>query len=119
MSSRALTAAAAATLILLISAAHAWNIEKVKYNTSSDELTIEYSFSPFEFLYAFFIGGGEYTKAITHEIVFGNYTIIEAGYSNVRITLQGNITFSHPVNIYIEKENESYYLVNVTSFVPE
>ncbi len=117
MSSKALIAMA--TLIFLISTAYAWNIEKVRYNTSDYELTIEYSFSPFEFLYAFFIGGGEYTKAITYEIVSGNYTIVEAGYDNVKIYVNGSITFSHPVNVFIEKGNESYYLVNITNFTPE
>ena len=110
------TLTAVIALILMSSVTLAWDVEWIRYNTTSNELVIDFSFSPFEFLYAFFIGGGEYTKALAEDIISGNYTIVEAGYSSVKIELNGNITFLHPVNIYIENGNESYYITNATNF---
>ncbi len=109
---------AAVVLILMSSVAMAWDIGEINYNATTKEMIIEYSFSPFEFLYSFFIGGGEYTKTITAELIKGNYTVIEAGYSSVKISVRGNISFDHPVNIYIYNFGEGYYITNVTEFLP-
>ncbi len=109
----------AITLILMSTTVLAWDVGQVSYNVTNNEMTIQYSFSPFEFLYSFFIGGGEYIKSITAEFITGNYTVVEAGYSTVKISVDGNISFSHPVNIYIQEMNESHLIVNVTAFSPE
>ncbi len=106
-------------LLFISSSAMAWDVDSLHYNATTDEMIVHYSFGPFEMLYTFFIGGGDYTKTITSEFVSGNYSIVEAGYSDAKIIVLGNITFAHPVNINVTYENGSYYLLNVTSFSPE
>ena len=104
--------------ILISSSASAWDVSEVVYNATTNEMVIHYSFSTFELLYSFFIGGGEYTKSVTSEFINGNYSVIEAGYSDVVLNIYGNVTFTYPVNITVLMGNESYYIVNVTTFNP-
>jgi len=104
--------------ILISSSASAWEVSEVVYNATTNEMVIHYSFSTFEFLYTFFIGGGEYTKSITSEFINGNYSVIEAGYSDVVLNIYGDVTFTNPVNITVLTGNESHYIVNVTTFNP-
>jgi len=101
-----------AALILMISTASAWEIKSTEFDVVNKTLTIKFELNPFERILLLILGG-DYTKQITESYIEGNYTLISAGYEQVKINVHGTISFKKPTEVLI-KNGDYYYLINTT-----
>lgn len=104
-------------VFLLIPTVSAWEVKSIEYDTVNKTLTISYDLNLFEKIILLVLGG-DYTKDITENLINGNYTIISAGYDQVKIRIDGWISFGEPTEILI-KNGEVYYLINTTYLKPD
>uniref|UniRef100_A0A7J3THF4 Uncharacterized protein n=1 Tax=Geoglobus ahangari TaxID=113653 RepID=A0A7J3THF4_9EURY len=99
-------------ITLMISTASAWEIKSTEFDIINKTLTIEFDLNPFERLILLIIGG-DYTKHIAESYIDGDYTLISAGYDQVKIKVHGNIKFKKPTEVLI-KNSDYYYHINTT-----
>ena len=99
-------------LILMISTASAWEIKSTELDVVNKTLTIKFELNPFERL-ILLIMGGDYTKQITESYIDGDYTLISAGYDQVKINVHGSIYFKKPTEVLI-KNRDYRYSINTT-----
>jgi len=104
-------------ILFLASNASAWEIKEVAYNTTTKELEINFNLNPLEKIISFFIGGN-LVKSIVENLVYGNYTLISAGYDNAKIKLNGTIYFSEEISVVLKKGNETQIILNATILNP-
>lgn len=99
-------------LILMISTVSAWEIKSTEFDVVNKTLTIKFELNPIERVFLLILGG-DYTKQITESYIEGNYTLISAGYEQVRINISGTISFKKPTEVLI-KNGDYHYLINTT-----
>ena len=105
-------------IVLLVSNASAWEIKEVTYNTTTKELEITFILNPLEKILSFFIGG-DLVKTIVENLVYGNYTLVSAGYDDAKIRLNGTVYFSEEVSVVLKMGNETEIILNTTLLNPE
>ena len=99
-------------VLLMIPTVSAWEIKSAEFDAVNKTLTIKFDLTPLERVLLFVLGG-DYTKQITERYIDGNYTLISAGYDQVKLIVR-DITFKEPTEVLI-KGDDHYYLVNTTN----